>query len=364
MSGDYPHALIHLDALQHNLAVVRQYAPRSRVMSVIKADGYGHGVEAVAEALHDSDAFAVARVREAVQLRELAINKPLIVLDGAATAADLITAAEYQLSLVFHHPSQLDWLSQTDLPQSLPDAWLMLETGMHRLGLRAEQFPQAYGKLTSCGVLANSPGLMSHFANSDLNDDPRNDAQMHLMADFKSRYQLPVCFANSGAVMQLPDAHHEWVRPGLMLYGASPFKDKTAAELGLRPVMELRARLLARQVLQPGEQVGYGGDWQAEKTTLMGVVSIGYGDGFNRHLSGRGEVLIHGQRAAVLGRVSMDTVCVDLENCPQAQPGDEVIIWGEKLPVEQAAIQAGTIPYELLTQINPRVKRIYRYGQS
>lgn len=362
MSGDYPQALIDLDALQHNLAVVREYAPQSRVMSVIKADGYGHGVAAVAEALNDSDAFAVARVSEAVQLRELAIDKPIIVLDGAAKASDLVTAVEYQLSLVFHHPCQLEWLSQVNLPQLLPDAWLMLETGMHRLGLRSEQFHQAYEKLINAGVLASGPGLMSHFANSDLENDPRNDQQMQLMADFKSRYQLPVCLANSGAVMQLPGSHHEWVRPGIMLYGASPFKDKTAADLGLRPVMQLVARLLSTQILEKGEQVGYGGDWQAEKTTLMGVVSIGYGDGFNRHLSDCGEVLIQGQRAPVLGRVSMDTICVDLQNYPHAQPGEEVLIWGNSLPVEDAAIKAGTIPYELLTQINPRVKRIYRYG--
>lgn len=364
MSGDYPQALIHLDALQHNLAVVRDYAPHSRVMSVIKADAYGHGVASVADALQDSDAFAVARVSEAVQLRALGIQKPLIVLDGAATASDLTIAAHHQLTLVFHHPVQIDWLQETQLSPKLPSAWLMLETGMHRLGLRPEQFHDAYEKLVSADVLAEGPGLMSHFANSDLENDPRNTGQMLLMADFKSRYQLPVCLANSGAVMQLSDSHHEWVRPGIMLYGASPFKDKTAADLGLKPVMELRARLLSTQLLQAGEQVGYGGDWQAEKTTLMGVVSIGYGDGFNRHLSNCGAVLIHGKRAPVLGRVSMDTVCVDLENSPDAQPGDDVIIWGGDLPVEQAAIQAGTIPYELLTQINPRVKRIYRHGQS
>lgn len=362
MSGDYPQALIDLDALQHNLAVVRDYAPHSQVMAVIKADGYGHGVAAVAEALDGSDALAVARVQEALQLRRLGINKPLIVLDGATTAADLLIAAEYQLSLVFHHHTQLKWLTQQSLPQQLPAAWLMLETGMHRLGLRPELFQQAYETLVNSGAVATTPGLMSHFANSDLENDPRNTQQMQLMAEFKRRYQLPVCLANSGAVVQLPESHHEWVRPGIMLYGASPFKDKTAADLGLRPVMALRARLLATQTLQPGEQVGYGGDWQADKTTHMGVVSIGYGDGYNRHLSGCGEVVIRGQRAPVLGRVSMDTVCVDLKNCPEAQPGDEVLLWGNNLPVEQAAIKAGTIPYELLTQINPRVKRIYHHG--
>lgn len=355
----YPHAVINLEALKHNLECVRKFAPNSKVMSVIKADAYGHGVTQIASALVDSDAFAVARLSEGVALRNAGFNHAITILEGVHTLAELQTAVEYQLAPVIHQPAHIAWLlNVTDLPY----CWLMLETGMHRLGLPSKVISDAIERLTS---YQNKMGLMSHFANSDLYDDERNLKQIAVMNQLAEQSGLPICMANSAAVINLPTSHGDWVRPGLMLYGISPFADKTGADLGLKPVMQLKSTLIATQVLAPGHEVGYGGEWTATEVCRMGVVSIGYGDGFNRQLSNAGQVMIRGVLVPVIGRVSMDTVCVLLKDCPDAETGDEVIIWGhELLSVESQAVRAKTIPYELTTVLAGRVTRKYQNGQS
>lgn len=355
----YPRAVINLNAAAHNLACVRRLAPHSKIMSVIKADAYGHGVQAIAEALSASDAFAVARISEGIKLRDLGFQQAIVLLEGVHSKSEMQAAAQYQLAPVIHQPAHINWLQQC---HDLPFCWLMLETGMHRLGLPEtvirdviKQLPAYDGKL----------GLMSHFANSDLIGDKRNQNQLTVMQNLAADTGLPVCMANSAAVLSLPESHADWVRPGLMLYGISPFADKTGADLGLRPAMQLKSILIATQVLQAGDQVGYGGEWTATQSCRMGVVSIGYGDGFNRHLSNSGQVLIHGKLLPVIGRVSMDTICVLLEACPDAQTGDEVLLWGHaELAVENQALKAGTIPYELTTVLAGRVDRAYQYGES
>lgn len=355
----YPHAVIDVNAAAHNLACVRRLAPHSKVMSVIKADAYGHGVKALAEALADSDAFAVARLSEGIKLRDLGFQQAIVLLEGVHSAAEMQLAAQYQLSPVIHQPAHRDWL--TACPD-LPFCWLMLETGMHRLGLpemvireTIQQLPAFDGKL----------GLMSHFANSDLIGDKRNQNQLTVMQNLAADTGLPVCMANSAAVISLPESHADWVRPGLMLYGISPFADKTGADLGLRPAMQLKSLLIATQLLKTGDEVGYGGEWAANQGCRMGVVSIGYGDGFSRHLSNSGRVLIRGKLLPVIGRVSMDTICVLLEDCPDAQTGDEVLLWGHAdLTVESQALRADTIPYELTTVLAGRVDKTYQHGKS
>lgn len=359
----FPVARINLAALRHNLHRVKQFAPHSRVMSVIKADAYGHGVLSVATALKDSDAFAVARLSEGVTLREQGIDKPIVLLEGVNSEAEFVMAAHYQLSPVIHLHSQIALLQSITLPRPLNFNWLMIDSGMHRLGIRPEQGLTALNELQHCKNIDGEIGLMSHFANSDLVGDSRNQAQLDAMLSLKQSSGLALCLANSAAVISLSESHQDWVRPGLMLYGISPFADNNADAFDLQPVMQLSSRLIAVYQIEAGEEVGYGGDWVAEQTTRVGVVSIGYGDGYSRHLSNKAEVLIHQQSVPVIGRVSMDTICLNLNDVAQAQVGDEVILWGEQnLPVELLAHRAQTIPYELVTVICPRVQRVETDG--
>lgn len=360
--SQYPRAEINLDALKHNLACVQQMAPQSKIMSVIKADAYGHGVKAIAQALADSDAFAVARLSEGIALRELSVKQPVVLLEGVHSLREMQIAERYQLAPVIHQKTHIDWLKQC---QNLPFCWLMLETGMHRLGLPQSTIFEAIQQLQQQTNYADKIGLMSHFANSDLVGDERNQSQLAVIIELAAQTGLPVCMANSAAVISLPSSHADWVRPGLMLYGISPFGDKTGTELGLKPAMQLKSQLIATQMLQAGDEVGYGGEWTATQNCRMGVVSIGYGDGFSRHLSNSGQVMIRGKILPVIGRVSMDTICVLLDACPDAETGDEVLLWGSaELAVENQAFRAGTIPYELTTVLAGRVDREYRHGES
>ncbi|WP_438970200.1 alanine racemase [Methylophaga sp.] len=355
---EFPVAFIDSAALRHNLTQVKQFAPASRVMSVIKADAYGHGVLAAAEALKDSDAFAVARLKEGVFLRQQGFTHPIVLLEGVNSEQDFVIASEHNLSPVIHLHSQIQLLQTINLPKPLQFNWLMVDSGMHRLGIRPEQSLVALDRLHQCDNIYGEVGLMSHFANSDLADDERNQMQLDHMLALKNETGLPVCLSNSAAVISLPDSHQQWVRPGLMLYGISPFADKDGDELGLKPVMTLKTRLIAVYDLQQGDQVGYGGDWTADKPTRIGVASIGYGDGYSRHLSNKAEVIIRDHKAPVIGRVSMDTICIDLNRFDKVEVGDEVTLWGESgLSVEQLAKLAGTIPYELVTVICQRVHR-------
>lgn len=359
--SEYPRALIDLTALKHNLKQVRQLAPHSQVMSVIKADGYGHGLTAVATSLADSEGFAVARLSEAVSLRQTGFKQPITVLEGFHDLQALKLMAQYQLIPVIHQQQQIEWLISSPLSGELPFCWVMLETGMHRLGMSAALIQQHIAALSQTTPL----GLMSHFANSDLADDVRNIRQIECMKTLADALQLPICLSNSAAVISLPQAHFNWVRPGLMLYGVSPFADKTGFDLGLKPAMQLQSQLIAINPLQAGDEVGYGGRWTAPQAGKMGVVSIGYGDGFSRHLSNCGAVWLRGQKLPVIGRVSMDTICIDLRGCIDASVGDLVLLWGHpELPIEWQAKQAGTIPYELMTGLTPRVNREYHHGKS
>jgi len=361
--SSYPVAHINLAALQHNFERVKQLAPNSKIMSAIKADAYGHGALQVAQALHDSDAFAVARLSEGLLLRVAGIQQAIVILEGVSSVADLQTAAENDLSIVFHHPSQLKLITTAQLSKPLSFCWLMVETGMHRLGLSTDRIDDALKVLSSSPNIIGEIGLMSHFANSDLVGDPRNQQQLDTFIECADLYSLKTSMANSAAIFSFAASHGDWVRPGLMLYGATPFTDKTAQDLGLKPVMQLTSELIAIQPLQVGDKVGYGGSWTAKKTGRIGIVSIGYGDGYSRHLSNVGLVLINNQRVPVIGRVSMDMMAIDLSNLSEASVGDAVIMWGsELLTVDDMAHKANTISYELLCQLNERVKREYHHG--
>ncbi|PHS31628.1 MAG: alanine racemase [Methylophaga sp.] len=356
----HPIAHIDLAALQHNLACVKQVAPDSRIMSVVKANAYGHGLVDVARALSASDAFTVARLSEGLLLREAGIEHAIVVLEGVNTVSDLQLAAENDISLVFTTLLQIELVLSTTLSKALLFCWVMAETGMHRLGIPAEKLDQAIQSLKRAENIADSIGLMSHFANADLLRDERNQHQLDQIMQCAKQHRLSVSMANSAAILSFPESHADWIRPGIMLYGSSPFKMQSASSLNLKPVMKLTSTLIAIQNLKTGDEVGYGGDWVAEHDTRVGIVNIGYGDGYSRQLSNTGSVKIHNKIAAVLGRVSMDMIAIDLSHILHAKEGDDVVLWGcEQLPIEDVANKANTISYELLCQISERVRREY-----
>jgi len=356
----YPVAHIDITALKHNLNKVKGFAPDSKVMSVIKANAYGHGDIRVAIALEESDAFAVARLSEGIHLRQAGIKKNIVLLEGVHDVEQLQLAAENDLSPVFHNRVQIDLLSDAELIKPLQFCWLMIETGMHRLGIPKAELSGALTTLTNSHNINDEIGVMTHFANADNPNDYRNKLQMNNLLESKAIENVNTAMANSAAIISLPGSHQQWIRPGVMLYGSSPFPDMTADDLGLKPVMRLAAQLIAIEQLQAGEQVGYGGDWQALKEMKVGTVNIGYGDGYSRQLSNKGKVWVHNQLVDVLGRVSMDMICIDLSSIHNVEMGDEVILWGiEELQIDFIATYANTISYELLCQVNNRVVRQY-----
>jgi len=350
-----PTARIDLDALRHNLGVARAAAPGRRVMAVVKADAYGHGMVRVAQALHDADALAVARLGEAVTLHEAGWRHPIVLLEGCQDAAEQAEAAAHGFVPVVHHQAQLALLRECRPVRPLA-CWLKVDTGMHRLGFAPAEASAACQALSSLDAVAGQPGLMTHLANADDRRDPATAEQLARFLPVAEQLGVETSIANSAGILGWPDSHGDWVRPGLMLYGASPFVDDTARAHQLRPVMTLSARLIAIKGLKAGDAVGYGGSWRCPEDMAVGVVGIGYGDGYPREIAADTPVLVNGQETRVIGRVSMDMLAVDLRPLPGARLGDAVTLWGAGLPVERIATAAGTIPYTLFCRITARVR--------
>lgn len=351
------HAVLDMAALAHNLARLRERAPRSKIMAVIKANAYGHGAIPVARALAEADAFAVARVDEGVALRKAGIRQRIAVLQGFLCGEELELHSRHDLEPVIHSVRQVGLLETVALARPVT-VWLKLDSGMHRLGLAAEEFAGCHRRLALCRSVLQPPFLMTHLANADALTDPVTGCQLDLFRDQVANLPGECSIANSAGLLAWDQALAEWVRPGIALFGVSPFPGRTAQEQGLKPVMTLRSRLIAIKPLKAGDAVGYGGDWVCHHATRMGVAAIGYGDGYPRHARSGTPVLVRGRRVPLIGRVSMDMITLDLTGCPEAEVGDAVTLWGEGLPVEEIAQQADTIPYVLLCNVTPRVKRV------
>jgi len=351
-------AQIDLSALRHNLGVARGHAPQARTIAVIKANGYGHGMLRVAHALETADGFAVLNVGEAVALREAGFNQTILLLEGFFSAEELPTLAEYRLASVIHCPEQIEMLEMAGLPVKI-DVFLKLNSGMNRLGFRPEAFGAALHRLQTARA-AGRITLMTHFACAD--EAQGIAVQLACFDSLAAGLDAPRCLANSAAILRYPEAHGDWVRPGIMLYGSSPFADASAESLDLRPVMTLTSAIIGLQALQAGEAVGYGATFCAEQPTLVGIVACGYADGYPRHAPTGTPVLVNGQRCRTLGRVSMDMLCVDLTNVSDAGIGSPVTLWGKGLPVDEVAAAAGTISYELLCALAPRVPVTETHG--
>jgi alanine racemase len=332
------------EALQHNLGRVKAYAPLSKVMAVIKANAYGHDVLTAAGHLDAADAFALAMPAEAVALRLAGCSKPLVVLQGFANKDELKLCADYDLQPVFHQQWQAELLSSAS--GFGLDVWLKIDTGMHRLGVPPESVDEAYQTLKSSAAV-NSIRLMSHFANADDPNHVLNNKQLESFVNVTSDYEAERSIANSAAIVSNPASHLEWVRPGIMLYGSSPLLERSAQELDLMTVMQFESRLAAIQQIRKGETIGYGSTWQCPEDMPVGVVAAGYGDGYPRHAPTGTPLWINGQLCPSVGRVSMDSICVDLRGV-DASHGDRVVLWGRELSVDAVASHAGTISYEIL----------------
>lgn len=349
----FPNARIDGDALRHNLAAVRRIAPASRVLAIVKANAYGHGIVPVARALDTADAFGVARFSEALALRAAGISTPILLLEGVFAADELQVASREQFELVVHSFEQLVWLEQSAQTHRFP-LWLKLNTGMNRLGFRPDEFGAALRRLTRCRC-AGPIKVMTHLAGAEEPDGVSSRVQLDRFRALTDTLGLERSVANSAGLIAWPEARTEWVRPGLMLYGISPIPGVDATTLGLRPAMTLTTQLIALRAVPRGESVGYNGIWQADRDSRIGIAAIGYGDGYPRNMRIGAPVLVSGCEAPVVGRVSMDMMAVDVTDLPEARVGAAVVLWGEGLPAERVAPFADTIPYELVCGVTARV---------
>lgn len=345
------HATVRLSALRRNLQVARRTVPHARLLAVIKANAYGHGLLRAAAQLQEADGFALLDLDAAVRLRETGFQRRLLLLEGAFGPEELPAVCAHQVTVVVHCSEQLEMLERTRLSAPI-DVFLKLNTGMNRLGFVPDRFRAALDRLRKSGN-AREIVLMTHFANAD---DPRGiEWQLEVFRRVTEGVDLPVSLANSATLLRYPVQTQGWARPGIMLYGASPFDDRTADELGLVPAMTLASAVIGVQDLRPGDTVGYGSTFTADRPMRIGVVACGYADGYPRHAVSGTPVLVGGRRTRTVGRVSMDLLCVDLTGMEPAGVGSPVVLWGEGLPVEEVAASAATVSYELLCALAARV---------
>ncbi len=346
-------ATISIAAMRHNLSLARARAPGRFAWAVVKADGYGHGLDNALVGFGDADGLALVEFDRAARLREQGCTKPLLMLEGAFDRTDVAQAAAQRLTLVVHETRQLDWIER--LPQgSAIDVLVKLNSGMNRLGFDAAAFRRAVERARVLPAVA-SVGLMTHFADADRRDGAK--AALRSFDEAARGIDAPRSLANSAAVLSLPAAHGAAIRPGILLYGGTPFADRDARSFGLRAAMTLESRLIALQSLAAGDAVGYGSAFRAERSMRIGIVACGYADGYPRHAPTGTPVVVDGVRTRTLGRVSMDMLAVDLTPLPDAGVGARVELWGEGIAIDEVAGAAGTIGYELMCALAPRVPK-------
>lgn len=353
---------INLNSLHHNLNRVRSLAPQSQVMAIIKANAYGHGIERVAKALPDADAFGVACLEEATVVRQTGVSKPIVLLEGPYSQEELNQIESLGIEIVVHQSAQINMLETSDIHGPVK-VWLKIDTGMHRLGIHPDELDESLRRLKACDCVDNEIKLMTHLACANELDNPLTSTQLALFDQLTADAGMPKTIANSAAILSLSQTHHDWVRPGIMLYGISPFPGDSGADYDLKPVMTFESEIISIRQLQKGDSVGYGAAWKADKAMPVGIVAAGYGDGYPRHAPSGTPVRVNDCITGLVGHVSMDMLAIDLSPVPDTRIGDTVTLWGEKLPVEQVASSAGTIPYELVSSVQKRLHFI-EHGQS
>jgi len=363
-------ARIRPAALRNNLDRARAAAPGCPVLAVIKADAYGHGMADVARILDSADAFAVARFAEAVALRH-STDKDIVVMSESLGHDDFVSGRDQNLQVVVHDLAQIDLLATLGAGDPLT-VWLKIDSGMGRLGIAPGDTAQSIARLRDCKAAAGDPVLMTHFASADEPDNPATDEQLKCFGDAIGAWQGDVSIANSAGILGWPNAltqgeglryaGRNWIRPGLMLYGVSPFAGQRPSDAGLQPAMTFEAHVMTIRAIPRGARVGYGGEWQAERDSRIGVVNVGYADGYPWRMPVGTPVGIAGTQAPVVGRISMDMISVDLTDVPATKTGERVTLWGDAPDVAELAARAGTSPYELLTGVGNRVERVIEHG--
>jgi alanine racemase len=341
-------ARIDSAALRHNLSVAKRMAPRSRVWAVVKANAYGHGLARAARAIA-ADGLALIELEAAIELRRAGEKRPILMMQGFYSPAEIDLISKNSLATVVHDAEQLAMLEKASSPEKIP-VYLKLNTGMNRLGFAESELKNALGRLAG---RTGDITLMTHFADADGKRGVK--WQVERFHQMVAGLAFPRSLANSAAVLRYPETHADWVRPGIMLYGCSPFSDESAEKLGLKPVMTLSSELIAVRSLSAGDSVGYGCTFTAQGPMRVGVVACGYADGYPRHAPSGTPVLACGKRTRTLGRVAMDMLVADLSGIPEAAIGSPVTLWGEGLSADEVAASAGTVSYELLCALSPRV---------
>ncbi len=352
-------ATVQLDAIVHNYHVAERLTPASQNIAVIKANAYGHGMVKVAQALESSvPAFAVAFMDEAIQLREAGISRPILVMQGASHASDIAEAAANDFWLMHHDQQQTDWVlsAKSSGPVTV---WLKVDTGMHRLGLEPALLDQICAELLTSPNVRQEVVMCTHLACAADLDSPMTGQQVKTLRSCAGQYKLALSIANSAGILCWPESHAEWNRPGYMLYGNDPTRSIDGDSFGLIPAMTMQSEVVAIRYLEPGDGVGYGLDWVAKRPSKIGTIAIGYGDGYPRHAPSGTPVLVNGQRVPLVGRVSMDSITVDLTELENAETGDPVELWGRGLSVNEVASAAGTIGYEILASLTGRAPLVY-----
>jgi len=358
VASSYNSAHIHLDALTHNLQAIKTLAPESHVLAMVKANAYGHGLIEVAKTLTQVDGFGVASFAEAMRLRAAQVDQSIVIMSAILTEQECQLAAENQFAVVVHHPQQLATLEKISLPSPIT-VWMMVDTGMHRLGFLPDQSQDAWQRLTACVNVNETLYLMTHLSDADNVHKSQTSEQINCFAQLSNKENVIKSIANSAGIVAWPEARSDWIRPGIMLYGVYPLLEQKGSTLVLKPAMTLRSKLIAVRELPAGAKVGYAGTWVCPEAMPVGVVGIGYGDGYPRHAVSGTPVMINGVQCPLVGRVSMDMITVDLRLCPQASVGDDVELWGKQLSVATVAEHAGTIAYDLLCGVTQRVNIHY-----
>ena len=354
-------ASVRLGAIAENLSVAERLAPQSKIMAVIKANAYGHGAVEVARGLQATTAaaFAVAFIDEAVQLRDAGITRPILILQGASADSDVVEAAEKDFCLMLYSRQQVESVLGANIGSPV-QVWIKVDTGMNRLGLSPGELEDVFAALSVSKNVGPGMVMCSHLACADDPNSPMTLQQVSQTRLFAKQFDLPLSIANSAGIMNCPQSHAEWNRPGYMLYGNSPFESQLVSDCGLVPAMSMESEITSTRQVAVGDGVGYGQDWMATRPSRLATIPIGYGDGYPRHATNGTPVMVNGKRVPLAGRVSMDMISVDISGLEQVETGDKVELWGENLSINEVAACAGTIGYEVMAGLTGRVPIVYK----
>jgi alanine racemase len=352
-------AILSTENLLHNISVIRKLCHPTKIIAMVKANAYGHGIRSVALRLEGHvDMFGVASVDEALILRKVDVKTPIILMQGVFESSELLIASTENFHVVFNNINQIEWLEQAHLPKPL-HAWIKINTGMARLGFNLDDAKSVHAKLLKHKNIAKPVRVMSHFACADDKTNPLNAKQINAFSDFVQGIDSEFSLCNSAGIFNFPECSFDYVRPGLALYGVSPIKGKLAQDYGLKPVMSVKTSLISIQNLKRGDSVGYGATYSCPEDMPVGIATFGYGDGYPITAKNGAPIIVNDTLCSLAGRVSMDMLAIDLRACPNAKIGDPVTLWGEGLPVEKLVDHTSNITWDLLTGVQNRVKFIW-----